>query len=191
MLNSPKYILLHCSDVSYTKIFDQFQSINNYHKERGFPISSLNYFIGYHRLITGDKNYQCRLDVDEGSHCNQKVNGVSMNFQSLSVCVGFDGDIEYPTAMQYALLQKQIWAWQDTWKIPNENVTFHRDYYAFKTCPGMLITPEWLATLLKRPMTTSIPPKPIESMCISEKAEITELKRQLSWYDKLLSWFIK
>lgn len=140
-MNRPQYILIHCSDDSYTNCFDQLNKINIYHRdERGFPISSLGYWVGYHRLITGDKNYQCRLDTDVGAHCNQGYDGKtvyapgtyddtkikSMNFQSLGICWGGDGDIQFPTPIQYGLLQKQIWEWQDKWKIPNENVLFHR-----------------------------------------------------------------
>jgi hypothetical protein len=128
-MNNPKYIIIHGSDVSYRNNFDQFKAINAYHRDTmGFPQSSFGYFVGYQRLITGDKNYQCRIDTEEGAHCNAKQDGISLNFQSLGICVGFDGDIEMPTAMQYALLQRQVWEWQDQWKIPNENVRFHRYY---------------------------------------------------------------
>ena len=75
--NNPKYLILHCSDDSYTNCFDQLTKIDRYHKERGFPQSSLGFFVGYHYLITGDKEYQCRADTDEGAHCNQQLNGLS------------------------------------------------------------------------------------------------------------------
>ena len=187
-MNNPKYIILHCSDVSYTAIPDQLKSINQYHRdERGFPKSSLNFFVGYHYLITGEKEYQCRLDTDEGAHCNQHENGLSLNFQSIGICVGFDGDIEFPTSTQYALLQKRVWALQDKYGIPNEKVRFHRYYATSKTCPGSLITSEWLAKLLIRPVVTSIPPKPVEMRCVAEEAEIKALKEQLSWFDRLVT----
>lgn len=187
-MNNPKYIILHCSDVSYTKVFDQLKSINQYHRdERGFPKSSLNLFVGYHYLITGEREYQCRLDTDEGAHCNQHENGLSLNFQSIGICVGFDGDIEYPTATQYALLQKRVWALQDKYGIPNDKVRFHRQYATSKTCPGSLITDKWLATLLKRPVVTSIPEKPVEMRCVAEEAQIKALKEQLGWFDKLIT----
>lgn len=187
-MNNPKYIILHCSDVSYTVVPDQLKSINQYHRdERGFPKSSLNFFVGYHYLITGEREYQCRADADDGAHCNQHENGLSLNFQSIGICVGFDGDIEYPTATQYALLQKRVWALQDKYSIPNENVRFHRQYATSKTCPGSLITDKWLVTLLKRPVVTNIPEKPMEVRCVAEEAQIKSLKEQLSWFDKAYS----
>ena len=204
MKNNQKYLVMHCSDISRTVLFDQLNSTNNYHKERGFPLSSLNYYVGYHYLYTNDKEYQCRKDDEEGAHCNQGYDGktvyapgtydhdkiTSMNFQSIGLCLGIDGDIEYPSSMQYALLQKRVWALQDKYNIPDENVFFHRFFTgSLKTCPGVLLDKEWLATLLIRPVETSIPPKPVEVRCVAEEAQIKALKEQLSWYDKLLSWF--
>lgn len=158
-MNKPKKILVHCSDVSQTELKDQFNSINKYHKDvREFPVSSLGIYVGYHRLITGGKNYKCREDFEIGAHCNNVVDGLSMNLQALGVGVGFDGDIEMPTTEHVKLLQQQIWEWQDKHTISNKDVEFHRDYATNKTCPGRLITREWLDEILKRP----IPQKPIE-----------------------------
>lgn len=186
--NTPKYILIHCSDDSYRNCSDQLQKIDSYHRERGFPKSSLNYWVGYHYLITDDKEYKCRADTDEGAHCNQHQDGISMNFQSIGVCWGGDGDIEYPTPIQYGLLQKRVWALQDKYNIPDERVKFHRDYATSKTCPGSLLDKQWLATLLIRPVDVVIPSKPIEHTCVAQEAEITQLKQSLRWYDYLLSW---
>lgn len=190
MENNPKYIFLHCSDYPRSKMFDQFLACNSWHKDRDFPLSSLGYYIGYHRLITGEKNYQARLDSDVGAHCNQRVNGVSMNFQSLSVCIGNDGDIELPTPMEYALLQKQIFEWQDQYNIPNNKVVFHRDFALDKTCPGSLLTSTWLKKLLERPVVIqNVPLKPVEKMCIAEEKIIAEQKVKLTFFEKWFQWF--
>lgn len=144
---------------------DQFLACNGWHKDRGFPLSTLGYYVGYHRLITGDKNYQARIDTEEGAHCNQKVNGVSMNFQSLGVCIGFDGDTEYPTDIQANLLREQIWRWMDAYSIPIENVKFHREYATNKTCPGSLITKDWLTKLLQK---TPVPVKEVTCITLTQ-----------------------
>ncbi len=203
--NIPKYIIIHCSDVSYRNGFDQFDSINTYHRDvRMFPISALGYFIGYQRLITGDKNYQARLDTDVGAHCNQgidvngnpiegPVSGTSMNFQSLGICIGFDGDIEMPTARQYALLQEQIWKWQDQYGITNDRVYFHRKFALTKTCPGSLITQAWLDQLLARPGSIVAPPNSPESRCDAEIAQIKEQQQTITllqqWIEALKALF--
>lgn len=146
-------------------------------------MSSLGLFVGYHRLITGDKNYQCRLDTDVGAHCNQKEGGVSVNFQSLGVCIGFDGDIEFPLATHYQMLQQQVWDWQDVYHIPNENIRFHR-YYAYvegKTCPGSLMTDQWLKYLLHRPLPIVVTPK--QDLCTDP-----EVVKKAHWWDNLPDW---
>lgn len=184
--NTARYIVIHCTDYSYRKMFDQFVACNGWHKDRDFPISSKGLYIGYHRLITGDLNYQTRADDEEGAHCNQRVNGVSMNFQSLGVCVGFDGDIEQMTPKQYELLQKQVWEWQDKYNITNDRVKLHRDYATDKTCPGKLITDEWLKNFLQRPLP--IPPDVKLNACIAEKED---LKVQLKWYEQIINKIFK
>lgn len=152
MQNQPKEIIIHCTDCSYRSIPDQFVACNGWHRDRDFPVSSKGLFIGYHRLITGGKNYLCREDNEVGSHCNQQVDGLSMNYQSLGIAVGFDGDIEFPIPQDYELLQKQIWLWQDKYAIPPSKIRYHRFYSKDKTCPGSLITDQWLADILKRPL---------------------------------------
>lgn len=189
--NLPKWILVHCTDHPRSLIADQFESCDLWHKTRTFPLSSLGYYIGYHRLITGEKNYQARLDTDVGAHCNQQVDGVSLNFQSLSVCVGFDGDIEQMTAMEYALLQKQVWEWQDKYHIPNEKVKFHRDFATNKTCPGSLISKAWLTELLKRPVVVSVAMKPADKLCLAEEKTVSEQEAELSGLRKWWEWFIR
>lgn len=149
-MNTPKYIVIHSTDVSWKKNRDQFAAVNAYHQGEDFPKSSLGIFVGYHRLITGGLNYKCRDDNEIGAHTNQVVEGLSMNQQSLGICFGGDGDIEYPHPDDYELLQKQVFAWQDKYGIPNERVYFHRYFNKAKTCPGALLGEEWLRSLLAR-----------------------------------------
>lgn len=159
-MNKPKFIVVHCSDIKESALYDQFTVINNYHRDgRGFPVSSLASFVGYHSLITGGKNYKCRLDSDVGAHCRELENGIGMNFQSLGVCVGFDGDVEYPNKTHIELLRQQIKDWQKKHNIPDENIRFHREFsLEGKTCPGSLITKEWLDNVLKDPLEEPISP---------------------------------
>ncbi len=177
MTNTPKYIIIHCTDYSYQLLRDQFLACNGWHKDRGFPISSLGWYVGYHRLITGDKNYIARQDGEEGAHCNQRLNGISINFQSLGVCIGFDGDIELPLPEHYALLQKQVWDWQDIYGITNDKVFFHRHFATDKTCPGSLLSDAWLTKLLQRPMAA--PAMPVGA-CAAQEKELGYLRQLLA-----------
>lgn len=158
MENKPRYIIIHCSDVSEKTLYDQLKSIEYYHStpppqghpDAPFPKSSLGYHVGYHHLITGGIDYQCRLYSDQGAHCNQHEDGVSLNFQSVGVCWAGAGDKEFPSPVHYELLRKRIWALQDQFKIPNSYVRFHRFYNKTKTCPGSLLDSYWLDSLLQR-----------------------------------------
>ena len=203
--NTPRYIVVHTSDDSYRNCFDQFNKINAYHRDdREFPVSSRGIYVGYHILTTGDKNYLCREDSDVGAHCNQGFDGVtvyppatpgklSMNFQSLGICFGGDGDIELPTSKQCELMQTMIWAWQDKYNIPDEHVFFHRKFATNKTCPGSLITQQWLIDLLKRPLPIVL--KPSENTCQAQENKIAEQETIISNLRKLvqdlLNWIWK
>lgn len=186
MINKPLNIIIHCTDYSYRILKDQFIACNQWHKDRYFTLSSLGYYGGYHRIITGGKNYQYRLDTDEGCHCNQQENGVSMNFQSLGICIGFDGDVELPTIEDYKLLQEQVWKWQDIYNIPSTKVYFHRHYSKEKTCPGSLITDQWLKDLLTRPLPLPdvMPIPSVHNSCTDD------IVKKASAWDNLMS-FIK
>jgi hypothetical protein len=152
--NKPNWILFHCSAAN-SAMADQFDMINQSHKDRGFDQSSLGYHVGYQRLITGGKNYKAREDTEHGDHCNNPAPGVSdglsMNFHSLGVCVGFDGDNEDVPAWAVPLLKSQIQTWMAQYNIPIERVMFHRDFNHAKTCPGSRITRPWLEKLLSGP----------------------------------------
>lgn len=173
--NNPKAIVIHCTDVSYTKIPDQFRSVNAYHRdEREFPESSLGIYVGYHRLITGGKNYKCREDSEVGAHCNEVANGVSMNVQSLGICFGGDGDIEYPAPAEYQLMRDQVHQWQTIYGIPDSQVFFHNHFATWKTCAGQLLGDEWLAKFLYR---EPIPWKAGEQYDNQEGIEVAAAKK--------------
>lgn len=190
-MNNPKYIIVHCTDASYRTNKNQFGMVEAYHKSEDFPKSSLGYHVGYHRLITGGLNYKCRLDTDVGAHCNNVVNGLSLNFQSLGVCIGFDGDVEMPTATDTALMVAQIKEWQMAYDIPNSRVMFHRDFKKEKTCPGSLITRAWLEKEMGWNNPTSEPAKPVrkqitEAQYSALMATLTSVEQQMRDIIKVL-----
>lgn len=185
MKNEPRFIVLHCTDISHKVIWDQFKAVDNYHKSQGYPKSSLGYNTGYHRLITGGKNYKCKEDWEEGAHTNQVVDGLSMNLQSLGICIGFDGDVEQMPDDYYTMLQDQIWEWQDKYNIPNENIRFHRSFNLGKTCPGILLSQAWLDNLLNglsnhKPLDQKIKQKNL-------MAQVTRLQRLVDKLTKLIN----
>lgn len=184
MNNTPQWIIIHCSDVSYTKISDQFVSINAYHRDdREFPVSSLGLYVGYHRLITGGKNYKCREDWEVGAHCNQKLDGKSMNTQSLGICVGFDGDIEYLKQNEYDLLKAQVNEWQNKYAISNDRVVYHHHFATEKTCAGSLLGLEWMVNLLKKEISVKTP-----EQCEKQEGIIKAQNDKIAWYKEIFNF---
>jgi len=178
-VNLPLWIVIHCTDYPKSKLADQFLACDGWHKDRDFPLSSLGYYVGYHKVVTGGKLYTARQDGEVGAHCNQQSNGRSMNYQSLGICVGFDGDIEQVDPIEYSILQKQVWAWQDQYGIANDHVVFHRYFATDKTCPGSLLNDAWIALLLKRPTIVTPAEK---NGCITPEEKVT----LISLFKKLL-----
>ena len=181
--NTPKYIIVHCSAISTKVSNNQFVSINNNHKQRDFPMSSLGYYIGYHYLLTNDREYQCRLDTDEGAHCNQSRDGLSINFQSIGICWSGDGDNEMPSENYRQLLQKRIWAIQDKYNIPNWNVYYHHFFAINKTCAGTMLNNQYLADLLKRPSNPQL-----TEPCVSANDVIIKQQEQISVLQKVIDY---
>lgn len=176
-MNHPDKIIIHCSDVSWRKSRDQLESINQYHYKQKFPLSRLGYHVGYHVLVTGGKIYHTRLETEEGAHT------VGQNRQSLGICVGFDGDIEYPHPDDYALLQRQVWRWQEMYSIPDDKVVFHRDFNTSKSCPGSLLGVEWLNNLLRR----TLEPKPIDQ----EEKQKEILMQKISLLQRIINLYLQ
>lgn len=152
MNNTPKYVLVHCSAVDYNRAPVQFFAINNYHKGRGFPKSTLGYHGGYHIFTEKDGiERRYREDWEVGAHCNQKVDGVSMNFQSLAVGFAGNGDVQLPTQAQIDTLKKRINKWCAKYDIPKTNVFIvpHRKFTPWKTCYGTLLSDDWAYRLVE------------------------------------------
>lgn len=157
--NEPRYIIIHTSAVSYKKLKNQLNAIDSYHQSKGFPRSSLGYFVGYHRLSTDGIEYKCREDYEVGAHANNKVDGVSLNFQSLGYCMGFDGDTELPDPRDVENMKRTVREWMEKHNIPLERIKFHRHYNTLKTCPGALIGDQmievWFSKKEENPIMTT------------------------------------
>lgn len=143
MENRPQYILLHCTAVSYKAMPAQFWAVNNFHKTRDFPKSSLGFYVGYHRLSEGGVEHRARYDWEEGAHCNAVVDNRSINYQSLAYCIAFDGDTERPRKADVVNLLKTVESWQYIYTIPDSKVLLHRHFTPAKTCAGSLIPDDW------------------------------------------------
>lgn len=101
MQNNPtKIIVHHSADATFA---DQLEKINEYHKSRDFPVSSLGYYVGYHFIINHEGVLtQTRKIEDEGAHTK------GLNFDSIGICLEGNFSEELPTEAQKATLGKLL-----------------------------------------------------------------------------------
>ena len=93
MKNTHTKILVHHSADASTA--DQVNKIDDWHKHREFPLSSLGFYVGYHYVINHEgKVTQTRRDDEEGAHCR------GMNFESIGICLEGNFENSEPTQAQ-------------------------------------------------------------------------------------------
>lgn len=145
-MNKPKNIIVHHSvsprDASITGTEASF---NKSHESRGFPKSSLGWYIGYHFVIFGTGELRrYRQDNEAGAHCKEK----EMNFNSIGICLvgdfsdGSGRRNEMPSQAQLTTLTKLCRDLQAKYNIPDANIYPHRhfalnaDGKPYKDCYG-------------------------------------------------------
>ncbi len=133
---NPKRIIWHHSaDVSSSP---QFDKIDEYHKTRGFPISSLGFYVGYHYLIEHDGSIRkAREESEIGAH------DAGENFNSIGVCFAGDFNIDFPTQEQAASAALLIREICERHTIPITHIEPHR-WDDTTECPGKNVEDNWL-----------------------------------------------
>lgn len=135
MENKPNRIIWHHSADSTTLY--QASKIDSYHKSKGFPKSTLNYYGGYHILIEKDgKIVRFRQDSEIGAH------DAGENVNSLGICLAGNFDIEEPTTIQVATLRTVLLEWMQKWSIPTNRIEPHR-LNDNTHCPGLKLPDDW------------------------------------------------
>jgi len=135
MHNKPTQIIVHHDGVS--RDGPSFGIINEYHRTRGFPISSLGYYVGYHFLIERDGQLKAaRLLTDEGAHTK------GQNFNSIGICLAGNFDVEMPTVEQKWRLGELISVLLLAFPIADTDIYPHR-HYAEKSCYGDKLSDTW------------------------------------------------
>lgn len=120
----PKTIVIHHSDsIGSTSITD----IDKWHRLRGFPKSSLDFYVGYHYVILSNGTYvQTRKDNEIGYHCIP-------NDGKIGICLVGDFTLHEPGMVQLYTLQNLLLKLKYEFKIPF--VFGHRDFNVTE-CPG-------------------------------------------------------
>jgi len=95
-------VIHHSADPSKAP---QFDKINGYHKSKGFPKSSLGYWVGYNFLIehSGEVR-QARALTDHGAHTDAMCDGGHCNSVAYGICLAGDFTKADPRPEQLAAL---------------------------------------------------------------------------------------
>ena len=128
----PKYIIVHHSAAKAP--VPQFDSINEWHKERDFVQSELGYYVGYHRVI--EKSGEVRIARGD---LERDCDALGHNFDSLSVCMVGNFDMEDPTPQQIAALASILQEWCKAYSFTSADIHIHREF-APTNCPGIRVT---------------------------------------------------
>ena len=141
MNNQPdKIIVHHTADDSWGK---QTAKVNEYHKTKGYTLSSLGFYGGYHILIEKDGTiFRYRQDEEEGCHTT------GQNTKSMGIAMAGNFSVEWPTQEQEDSLCKQLQEWMSRWNITKEEIYPHRRFAATE-CPGLKLSDDWSRDLLK------------------------------------------
>ena len=131
----PNRIIWHHTAISFQRL--QFAEVDRYHKSRGFPRSSLGFYVGYHYLIEYDGAVrQARVDTEIGAH------DAGENYGSIGVCMAGDFTSVYPTDAQAAAAARLCAALVARWNIPNTRIEPHR-WGDTTSCPGKKLEDLW------------------------------------------------
>lgn len=138
----PQKIVIHNTAVKRTNA-KQFRGVNNYHREKGYPLSSLGWYAGYNEFVdidgtrTKTREWGEETMAQVGHNCD-----IEARCDSYSVCFALDGSTQ-------TLNNAQIKTWREIRRVyPNAEITLHRDIQENRTCPGKLITSDYLENIL-------------------------------------------
>ena len=140
---TPRRIIWH--HTGDTSIGPQLDKIDRDHKRRGFPKSSMGYYVGYHYLIEHDgKIIQCRKDTEIGAHDKGE------NLDSIGIGLSGNFSIQLPTEAQERAAAALMAELTEKHKIRITHIEPHRRDDATE-CPGKRMDDNWIIRIyLKR-----------------------------------------
>lgn len=140
-MNKPDKIVVHHTADGSQK--PQLLNINEWHRQRGFPLSSRGFFVGYHYVIEPDGTViQTREDDEEGAHCK------GQNFSSIGIGLSGNFDLCMPNTKQIWSLQKLMAVLVERHNIDPQMILPHRAYKD-TSCYGRLLSDHWAKDLYK------------------------------------------
>lgn len=127
----PQAIVIHHEGASNGLII-----VDDWHRRRGFPKSSLGYWVGYTYYIDlSGHTTKCREEDEEGAHT---LGG--WNRKSVGICLRGDLTLSQPTNEQIEALQSLTGAIQSRWGIRYGKIYAHQELWP-TLCPGDNLMP--------------------------------------------------
>ena len=124
------YIVVHHSAVSVKRQAEQFIPINKYHKRKWDFKSELGFYGGYNFLIEADGRVLQYRNIGE-----ETIAQKGHNFDSISICLAGDFDVDLPTYPQERALGKKLSELCERYNIAFVNIVPHRKWSS-KSCYG-------------------------------------------------------
>lgn len=141
------YYAIHHTAVSRSKNAAQLFAVNRYHQEKWNAKSTLGWFVGYNYFIDVDgTTTKCR-DVGEetiaqvGHNCD-----VKHRCDTISICLTGDFNQETLTDAQVVALRTLVTELKTVY--PMIVAKFHRELQPGRTCPGSLMTHQYLQSVV-------------------------------------------
>ncbi len=162
----PTHIFLH--HVGYNH---SVYTVNKGHKDKGYPKSSLGWYVGYHYYIRNGKLWKTRKEDEVGMH--------NRGYNEKAVAIGFDKNHETtPLSNQDQKLATPLMKGiQKRWNIPNENIKGHCDTDN-TVCPGKYVM-SFLEEYKYSPVSIA-PEKPTENVIQPSKGRLTAIQRAIN-----------
>lgn len=135
MINKPNKIIVHHTADSWGG--RQFNKVNDWHRKRNFPKSSLGYFCGYHFFIEKDGTIiKARRISEEGAHTK------GQNFTSIGIGLAGNFNKEMPTNKQKEALGNICLSLMKEYNIDIIRIYPHRKYKQ-TSCYGTKLDDKW------------------------------------------------
>ena len=140
--NKPDCIIVHHS--AYAPQIPQAKLINEWHKARGFPLSRLGQYVGYHYIIEPNGLIvQTRDESEGGAHT------IGKNWSSIGICMAGDFSTEAPTSAQIYSLTSLMLSILERWPDIKRDQIFPHRRFSQTECYGAHLSDEWAADLIK------------------------------------------
>lgn len=119
-MNTRDFVVVHHSAIRQDGRA-QFGRIDNGHRAREFPKSSLGYYCGYHFVVEENGSVLKARELNErGAHadncgCSTDLSGVGkglINFRSIGICLAGDFNSDVPTPEQIMSMHALVWSFQ-------------------------------------------------------------------------------